>query len=189
MPIDVTDLKFHYSGIDTVSGMEIRYYYKTHNKCYAHIFYISYADSLDLGKFSSLKGFLFASGKNYHYMKYANYYSLYGCEYNDIDSFEFCQNENTYLKNISNFNTKQKLYKINENEYFSISIVRATVYHFVSTDLKYSPFFYHFTNNYCEKSIDKIVYKNVISRKYLQLSPVLGALIKDEILDCTTQYD
>lgn len=186
LPINVGDLKFEYKGVDTVTGVEIIYYYKRNNQCDAHVFFIEQQKLSMREKKLPLKTFLIKSNLNYHYIKFDNYASFFGCEYNDIDTFEICRNEKEYRNILSTVNSS-KFYKANESEFFKVSMVQVAVYRFLSDDLKYVPFFYHFSIQKAEK-IEKYIYKRILTRhNFTQKCLFRGLSIPDTVV-CISTY-
>jgi len=189
LPIDVPDLSFHYRGFDTLFGIEIRYFYKSNGKCKVHIFFISDTTFAKAEKQLSLQKYLIISSEKYHYIKYMNYSNFYGCEYNDIDSFSLCRNENIYLEAMKSSNNKEYYYRISNEDFFSVAKVKVIVYRFTSYDVKYAPFFYHFTN---EKNppdkLEKLIYKKTLDRLYVHSPKIFNSIPVKKSVECVSKY-
>lgn len=189
LPIDIADLSFRYDGVDTVSGIEVLYFYKNDEKCDAHLFFITDTSLLSLESGNTLSDFLSMAGNDYHYIKYANYSSFFGCEYNDVDSFVICRNEPLYSNAIDINTDSSFFYTTNLHECFYVAKVRAIVYKFYSTDVKHSRLFYHFNAvNYKAQRIEKMIYKKVLSRNYIKSNSIFKGVPYRNHVDCISVY-
>lgn len=193
IPISINDLSFSYVGIDTVDGIEIQYLDKFDDKCDAHLFFISDTSESILQKNISIGQYLCNVGSDYHYMMYQNYSWFFGCEYNDVDSFNICNNTPLYSNAINVDMQNAYYYSVNKREFFYVARVKAIVYKFYSTDMQYARFFYHindcFSSNDSKSFIEKIIYKQVISREYIILNSLLLGKPFKGIVDCKSVYD
>lgn len=84
---------------------------------------------------------------------------------------------------------KEHFYKINDEDYFTAARVEVVVYKFISADVKYAPFFYHFMDvNKETNQIEKIIYKEVIKRDFLNCCSLFQGVATKRNIECISKY-
>jgi hypothetical protein len=188
VPIITTDLHFRYQSTDTLDGYEILFYYREKRICIPNLIFIK-ADTQALT--GNIFTWLEKMDIDYYCLDYMYCSYLFGCNFNDIDTFYYCNDNTTYLnQNFDNSNNNY-LFELSKNEHFIISRVRVIADLFISNDTKYAPQYYHFIDDFAHIStITKLHYKRVLKREAITYPEVFKAKRKHlKDFSCISVYD